>query len=55
MISKSAVILKDLTIGYNSKQEANILAKDLILQLNDGETVALIGNNGCGKSTLLRI
>jgi iron complex transport system ATP-binding protein len=54
MKSNSAVILKDLTIGYNSKQETNILARGLNSSLNNGETVALIGNNGCGKSTLLR-
>lgn len=53
-MGKAAVILKNLTIGYNSKQEANILAGNLNTSLNIGETVALIGNNGCGKSTLLR-
>jgi len=53
-MGKEAVILKNLTIGYKSKQETNILAGNLNTSLNIGETVALIGNNGCGKSTLLR-
>ncbi len=53
-MDKATVILKNLSIGYNSKQEANILAGNLNSSVNVGETVALIGNNGCGKSTLLR-
>lgn len=33
----------------------NLLFKDVTLQINDGEKIALVGNNGSGKSTLLKI
>ncbi|MEN8186668.1 MAG: ABC transporter ATP-binding protein [Bacteroidota bacterium] len=44
----------DLTIGYHSKKQDLVLAKDLNLSLSQGELVCLMGKNGIGKSTLLR-
>ena len=41
---------KQLSIGYNKK----ILHQHLMLQLNAGEMVILMGPNGGGKSTLIR-
>ncbi|MEJ2710385.1 MAG: ABC-F family ATP-binding cassette domain-containing protein [Anaerolineales bacterium] len=40
----------DLSVGYGE----NVLLKDLNLNLQHGERLALIGPNGCGKTTLLR-
>jgi ATPase subunit of ABC transporter with duplicated ATPase domains len=33
----------------------NLLFKEVTLQINDGEKIALVGSNGSGKSTLLKI
>lgn len=45
---------KDLSIGYASKKQKNVIAQDLNLSLQKGDFVCLIGKNGIGKSTLLR-
>ncbi|MDF7638407.1 ABC-F family ATP-binding cassette domain-containing protein [Lactobacillus sp. ESL0791] len=47
---KEVLILKDLTIGYPTKT----MVKDISLQVNKGDRVAVIGPNGIGKSTLLK-
>jgi ATPase subunit of ABC transporter with duplicated ATPase domains len=40
-----------LSHGYNGRQ----LFKDVDLEIEQGERVAIIGPNGAGKSTLLRL
>ena len=45
---------KKLRIGYTSKKQRTVIAKDLDLNLKKGELVCLLGKNGIGKSTLLR-
>ena len=44
----------DLSIGFASKKETNIIARDINLTLCKGQLIALVGSNGIGKSTLLR-
>ena len=44
----------NLSIGYKTKKETTIVAKNLNLKLQKGKLIALIGGNGIGKSTLLR-
>ena len=45
---------RNLTIGYRSKGNVLELAKDINVEVRNGELVCLIGPNGCGKSTLMR-
>jgi iron complex transport system ATP-binding protein len=44
----------NLSIGYATKKEKTVIAKNLNLNLQQGKLIALIGANGIGKSTLLR-
>ena len=55
-MNKSENILStlNLSIGYKTKKETTIVAKNLNLKLQKGKLIALIGGNGIGKSTLLR-
>ncbi len=49
-MSAPLVECKNLTVGYEDKP----ILKNIDLQINAGEIVALLGGSGCGKSTLLR-
>lgn len=48
------VILKNLSIGYQSKQHVTVVAEQLNGTIHSGELTCLLGRNGIGKSTLLR-
>ena len=45
-----AVRVRDLAIGYPD----HVVAKDITLEIDHGERVAIVGDNGQGKTTLLR-
>lgn len=45
---------ENLSIGYPSKQGANVIASGISLDFKPGKLIAMIGANGIGKSTLLR-
>ena len=47
-----SIIIKDLTYIHPDKET---LFEYLNLVINEGEKIALTGNNGCGKSTLMQI
>ena len=43
--------LIDVSVAYNGRQALGPIR----LQVNSGETTALVGPSGCGKSTALRL
>lgn len=43
-----------VAIGYRNKKQETCIAKDVNIELREGELVSLVGANGIGKSTLLR-
>lgn len=45
---------QNLSIGYVNKKKPIEIQKDINLQIQKGEFVAVLGRNGIGKSTLLR-
>ena len=46
--------VKDLEVGYSTKNGALTVCEDLEFQVSQGEMAAIVGINGIGKSTLLR-
>ena len=55
MSNKSNILsTSNLSIGYTTKKEKIVIAKNLNLNFESGKLIALIGANGIGKSTLLR-
>ncbi|HNP32839.1 MAG TPA: ABC transporter ATP-binding protein [Flavobacterium sp.] len=53
-LNKNIVVTSDLSIGYKTKMEKNIIAQNLNLNLEKGKLITIVGANGIGKSTLLR-
>lgn len=48
----AAVVLRDVRFGYRADHDVLV---DLDLQVDDGETIALVGATGAGKSTVGRL
>ncbi len=47
--------IKNLGKNYHTKLGEVIAIKDISLEVNEGEFIAIVGSSGCGKSTLLNI
>lgn len=50
--SNKAISISHLTVKYDDKSPAVI--NDYSLDVNEGEIIAIMGENGCGKSTLAK-
>lgn len=53
-MKETTVALKDLSIGYGTRQGVRVVGQHLTAQICRGELTCLLGENGVGKSTLLR-
>ena len=53
-MNTETIILKDLSIGYLSKNGTRTVADGINAAIRQGELTCLLGANGIGKSTLLR-
>ncbi len=49
------ITIKNLVKTYQSGDAKNEVLKDVCLEVNKGEFIAIMGRSGCGKSTLLNI
>jgi len=50
----SALTSKDLSIGYQRRKSAKIVAEAINISLHKGKLTCLMGANGIGKSTLIK-
>ncbi|KAM9386940.1 ATP-dependent translocase ABCB1-like [Phaethornis superciliosus] len=53
-ISGGNITIKDVAFNYPNRPEVKIL-QGLNLQVEKGQTLALVGSSGCGKSTVIQL
>ena len=49
----NSIEIKNLTYSYPGAQAPTL--KDVKLEIEKGDFLAIVGNNGCGKSTLCKV
>jgi len=54
-MSNPILEVKNITKAFGNDDESNIVLDNLSMQLNEGESMGLVGASGSGKSTLLHI
>lgn len=55
MNGRSIVVLQQVTKTYHMGESELHALRDINLEINEGEYVAIMGPSGCGKSTLLNV
>lgn len=55
MNGRSIVVLQQVTKTYHMGESKLHALRDIDLEINEGEYVAIMGPSGCGKSTLLNV
>ena len=58
-----AISIQNVSFGYDDaphatardREGAELVLRDISLEVPDGQFLCLIGHSGCGKSTLLRL
>lgn len=53
-MNNETIILSNLSIGYQGKNDVKVVANGITAAIRQGELTCLLGANGVGKSTLLR-
>lgn len=52
-MTSKIISMENITFSWKNKE--HILLKHISFEVNQGEYVAIVGENGCGKSTLIRL
>lgn len=53
-MKEATIRINNLSIGYHSKNDTKLVARNITTTICSGELTCLLGANGVGKSTLLR-
>ena len=54
-MSEKILEVKDLNVSFHTYAGTSHAVRGIDFHLNQGETLAIVGESGCGKSTLLNI
>ncbi|MEM9418642.1 MAG: ABC transporter ATP-binding protein [Planctomycetota bacterium] len=53
--SPAALVVRDVTFGYDAKRQGEPVLTEVSAELIPGRVTVVLGPNACGKSTLLRV
>ncbi len=52
-VPKGTIVFDNVSFSYPNSSD--VVLQNLSFEINDGETVAIVGRNGCGKSTIIKL
>lgn len=53
--TKSTILIEFKDVSFKYPQQEEFILKDINIQFNSGESIAIVGVNGAGKSTLIKL